>query len=510
MNLVAEGALPTNELAHNSCEIIVPAFDVTDAFWLDVDSIHRADELVTSVSLSTMAMAAETHADELSEIKSILKDALISEDDPLAPDIERIVSIGVMYGAMIVTGFNPTTEQAPKPRTEIRQQKLMTELIDLGVHRATNDLNIKRDDYGNRLFARLRQFEINAGKSDVLAVGIAKAMPHMGKQLQDVRAKRIQEPNRDPAEAYTSAELTRLQAVFYSGVLAGALTHCTPDDLNKQRIEILRSPRRISDTYTDGAPIQPDIDLPTYIDRALSSKTTLRYESNESRLRQRRLAVINQDLTGLTNKYVAVYPRGYQVDPSSSAEPLNLPGFTEPDKTVKVPIDEIEGLLISKTLDRPSNEDLLELTTDKSRMPSPNSSDQELVGILTKKGLVAAFDNAHPNYDATIILLNLMDGLDAGNIVINPSNFFPGSRMTRRKVRYAGAVVATGAMIGLYDTANFVDSSRVEAELFLEDLVIIGAAIGGVALGKLIRAKHWLPGQENHYRRLLDQIHKPR
>jgi hypothetical protein len=454
-------------------------FESDGIFWLEPKAIEDAGSLINSTHLATMALGAETHAMESPATRAIIHDMLIPEDDPLREEFVRAIDIGFMYGSLIANKSHSNQQDPANESEPDNHEKIpMTLLAEIDKARHGLDPHSAHDNYV--LFMRLRNVEVQRAHSDVLAFSLASTQDHMGGEF---------ERNRHSDEMFDGDTLRRFQTMFYAGALTGGLLNSSPDDLSRPRVEIIRSIIGYVEPISRRVEMQfeaSDVEnLEQIIGGALSSKLSFSVQRPQN-----------------VAPFVAVYPSSLQYGPNVLSLPIYFPDAEEPMAMKKIPIDELDAVIIEKH-DR-ENETVTDivLVDDPEAYFEEPDADSEIVGLVQGKLCVTKYDSVHPNALNLRHLVEAFKGKKAKDIKY--VNGIEAREPFTIKHRYAWLAGLGIAAIWVTDLLGGYANNEFDWQLDASSSGILIAGFAGVAYArKLLRTR--IMESEQNYQKLLDR-----
>jgi hypothetical protein len=350
------------------------AFDPTGMFWLDPAVIQDVDLLINNTTLPTMSLGAETHAAEMHTAWEQIKDMLIPEGDPLTKELVRALDVGYMYGRLIAARSNEHKASEPEGQAPQQFDHALSESLGRGMQRAVEGLDLSCVDDNYLLFMRLRKVEVEQANSDILAFSLAAVQDHM-----------VQEFDRFHGSLHLTRDQTyRLQSMFYAGALVGSLLSSDPEDLDKPTVEVMRTTQGSTRTPAVRLEFDQEDNLVEAVDIALGSKLVFQYVNDESQKQ---------------NSYIAIVPSGIQFAPNMLSLPIFIPGMEEPELIMKVPIDQVDALIVANQEPESGQVKTFSLIAEpQAYLDDPETSlNSKVVGVLMDEGCYGAYDKAHPN-----------------------------------------------------------------------------------------------------------------
>lgn len=375
-----------------ACEVPSERFEPDGLFWLEPAAIRDVDHLINATHLPTMSLGAETRAGEMADARKELADILIPSGDPLRGELGRALDIGFMYGSLIAhrsLGRGADAEpQAGLPASS--DDRPMPETLRRSIGAAARGIDTDGFEGSHQLFMRLRDVEVAYAHSDLLAFSLAVTQDHMRAEFAEYHK---------PERHLNPTEARRLQTLYYAGALTGALMYSDERNLGKPRVEIVRAMQGPSESVALRMEFEPDDDIVDTIDSALGSKLSFSYVNS-----------IEEE-----QPYVAVVASGFQYGPNTMSVPFFIPGMEEPRLMKKIPLSDVDSLVVSQTDPETGEHGSFGLMTDP-RLFEAAPEGARIAGLTLNDGsCVAAYDPAHPNAE-------VIRGLAAKNLGAKPED----------------------------------------------------------------------------------------
>ncbi|MFI5270890.1 MAG: hypothetical protein ACHQT9_02495 [Candidatus Saccharimonadales bacterium] len=461
--------------------LTVPAqtFESGGIFWLDPKVIEDAGSLINSTHLTTMALGAETHSMESPVTRSIIHHMFISEDDPLREELVRAIDIGFMYGGLIAARSHSNRQDpADGPESDTYEKLPMTLLGEMEDANRGLDSHSAQDNY--TLFMRLRNLEVQRAHSDVLAFSLASTQDHMGSEF---------ERNRHSDEMYDSDTLRRFQTMFYAGALAGGLLKSSSEDLDRPTVEIIRSMIGYVEPISHRIEMQFESgdaeNLEEIIDGALRAKLVFSVQRPKN-----------------DAPFVAVYPSSLQYGPNVLSFPIYFPGIEEPMALKKVPLDELDAVVIEKHDPENGAVTDISLIDDPEAYLEDPDENSEIVGLVQGKLCITKYDSVHPNAQGLKHLVEAFKGKKAKNIKY--VNGLEAREPFTIKHGYAWLAGLGISAIWITDFLGGYANNEVDWQLDASSSGLFVLGLAGIALARKVLRTRVMESEQN-YQKLLDR-----
>jgi len=470
-----------------ACEATPLPFEPAGVFWLDPHAIQEVDSLINETQLPTMSLGAETHADEMPTAKRELADILIPDDDPLTAELERALDIGFMYGGLLADktlATYPASDDMPENSApDTPAGKPLPEILRESLRAAAEGLDPNEDNDSHLLFMRLRNAEVQYAHSDILAFSLASTQDHMRQQFIAYHKSE---------KTLTAAETRRLQTMYYAGALTGALMSSDARNLGKPPVEIMRQMQGRAESIALRLEFEPDDDPMDVLDNALSSKLAFSY-----------LSPVDEE------PYIAVIANGFQFGPNTISQPLFIPGVEEPALMKKIPLAEVEALIVSDIDPKTAERNGFRLLKDPGQY-EPLGIGTQITGVLLDGGntLVAAYDPAHPNALVIKGLVSKAYGADRRSPAYSSGIEVAGSEEAPLISRGLGRAAIGAGLVMPWALDALTELTEAGRARWDQDLIADGVILAGYALykGARQRLQRKAARSDESYQQLLDQI----
>lgn len=466
--------MPHNERTLSAANIERPAqtLRTEGLFWLEPSVLQEVDHLINATHLSTMSLGVETRSSELPTARAELLSILVGQDEPLKDELKRAVDVGFMYGSLIAKTSHDNPNSSP-------DDQALPAPLGADLRAAFSGLDLDDSHDNSLFFMRLRGIEVKHAHSDILAFSLAATQDHMGREFGT---------NHKSGGDMTRQQMQRMQSTFYAGALAGALLTGGLDP-DKPTVEIMRSLQGGEEAVSIRLEFEPGDSLDEALDLALSSKLHFRMANRAH-----------------GEPYIAVLPNGLQFGPNALSLPLFIEGMEEPDLIVKVPLGEVEALVVAKTDPESQTLSTLRLISDPVEyLEQPEPSDK-IVGLVLENICVSSYDARHPNARTIREMAAKLRGVPYEELSYS-SGIEKAYGPPRRRL---GAMTLSGlAGTGGIWLPDALQAAFAEGRVHWGDDVLMQglllAALGVIAAGKHILRRSSVKADE-HYQNALDQI----
>lgn len=368
-------------MTHETVDVPNPSveslpFNSAGAFWLEPAVLQDVGGLINETRLSSMHLGAMTQTESMAQARQETADILINTQQPFAPEMQRALDIGYVYGRLMA---ERTASAAEQPFEPTAHTALPAELAqDLQAAMAGRSITNDNDAY--LLFMRLRDLEVKHARSDVLAFCSSIAQDHLLQQFVVNHS--------DEQTELTHSAVIRMQSLFYAGALVGGVLNSSPVQLQKTPVEIMRGQQTTHESFQMRLEFEAGDDLVAAIDHQLSAKLYMRLHQ------------------GNGNGYITAQHGGMQFGPNGVGLPLFVKDSYYAD-ICTVPADQVQALIVRET-DKGGNEHLT-LHTDITEL----SESSNLAGMILNDSCVGQYDVGHPNAAQLQKLAGQLLGTDA-------------------------------------------------------------------------------------------------